>query len=149
MTTVAIQNGPWEPSANISGPTGDLYEGGTALFQVTLTGKSDAPTFVNYQSQDGSAKANTDYQPVSGEVSIPPGSTTAPIPVNIVDKGNIEANERDFSVNLTSVSSATAWVGAPWPVPPSNPSASASAAMLWPARVRLTPSTSRPATWAA
>ena len=97
-----------EPAASITGPATATGEGGRAQFQVTLSGKSDCTTSIWYETQNGTATAG--YQATSGFVTVAAGSTTAQIPVAIVNSGGVEPDDECFYVKLTAPSgTSVAW----------------------------------------
>jgi hypothetical protein len=65
---------------------GNATSGGGAneVFPVTLSGPSGFPISIDYATSDGTAHAGTDYQPVSGVLTFPPGTTQQSISVPVV-----------------------------------------------------------------
>ena len=88
----------------------DVTEGdaGTTIAQFTFNLSSPAPNdiLVSYSTEDIDAIAATDYVAASGILTIPSGSTTATIDVEITGDTDYEADEI-FALNLTAVSGAT------------------------------------------
>ncbi|MEX2140307.1 MAG: Ig-like domain-containing protein [Pirellulales bacterium] len=72
------------------------------FFTVTMSAASATPTSVTY-NVSGSAKNGTDYQPLSGFLSIPAGATSAKIDVDVIDDTTQEGTENVF-VALSTVS---------------------------------------------
>ena len=62
-----------------------VAEGGTAEFVVTLTPASTEPVTVNFETADGTAKADSDYTETSGTLTFTAGQTTKTI--SGVDRG--------------------------------------------------------------
>lgn len=56
-----------------------------ATFTVRLSAPSQSPVTVDFRSVDGTARANLDYTPVLGTLTLPPNTTTATISVPILD----------------------------------------------------------------
>jgi hypothetical protein len=99
LPTVLIAAGPVQNEGN-SGNT-------TFNFTVALSTTSASPVTVNYQTADGSATvANNDYQPATSFITIPAGSTSGVIPINVVGDTTVEPNET-FTVTLTGATNAT------------------------------------------
>lgn len=59
---------------------------------VTLTNKSSTATTIHY-AVSGTATPGTDYTALTGSVTIPAGSTTAPINVTVINDAIVEASE--------------------------------------------------------
>lgn len=74
-----------------------------ATLNVTLkrTGGSTGAVSVDYASSDGTATAGTDYQAVSGTVSLADGQVSASFPVTIIDDTIYEGDE-DFTLTLSN-----------------------------------------------
>jgi Calx-beta domain-containing protein/FG-GAP repeat protein len=73
----------------------------TLSFPVTLSAPASTSVTVNYQTSDGTATAGEDYAAASGALTIPPGTTSASIPVTIHDVGP-ENHKNTFSITLSS-----------------------------------------------
>ncbi|MBE9141881.1 Calx-beta domain-containing protein [Planktothrix mougeotii] len=69
-------------------------------FTVTRTGITTNPLTV-YYTTGGTATKGTDYQNLLGSVTIPAGSTTATIPINVIDDGLVEGSETAI-INLSA-----------------------------------------------
>ncbi|PZQ18412.1 MAG: autotransporter outer membrane beta-barrel domain-containing protein [Rhodanobacter denitrificans] len=90
---------------NVSVPEGD--SGTTpAVFTVSLSAASGQTVTVNYATANGTATASADYQPASGTLTFPPGTTTQTITVQVIGDIVPEADET-FSVVLSAPSNAT------------------------------------------
>src|SRR5262245_43942370 len=81
-------------------PEGDS---GTSLgmFVVTRSGDLVPSVSVDFATQDGTAKAGTDYTAMSGTLTFAPNQTTATIGVPIIGNTLFQSN-RTFTVNLTN-----------------------------------------------
>jgi Calx-beta domain/FG-GAP-like repeat len=77
----------------------------SANFSVTLSAASSQPVAVAYATADGSAAAGSDYQAVSGTLTIPAGQTAGTINVLVNGDRLVEPNET-FVVNLSSPTNA-------------------------------------------
>jgi hypothetical protein len=75
-------------------------------FTVTLSAAYGQSVTVAYATANGTATAGSDYQAVSGTLTIPAGQTTGTITVLVDGDRLAEANET-FSVNLSSPTNAT------------------------------------------
>ncbi len=85
---------------------------GTTAFTFTLTLSGTYRTAVSgtYATAAGTATETLDYQPVSGSFSIPAGSTSTTVTVQVNGELLPEGNET-FSVNLTETANAIAASG--------------------------------------
>lgn len=75
----------------------------TATFKVKLNVSSPQPVTVSYATQDGVAKAGSDYTAKAGSLTFSPGQTLKAIKVQIKGDNTVEKNER-FSVVLSNPS---------------------------------------------
>lgn len=92
------------PTLSINDVTTLEGDSGTtsAVFTVTMSSASSQTVSVDYATADNTATtANNDYQPASGTLIFPPGTTTRPITVTVVGDTNVEGDEA-FLVNLSS-----------------------------------------------
>ncbi|NET67259.1 MAG: hypothetical protein F6K63_23875 [Moorea sp. SIO1G6] len=76
-----------------------------AVFTVTLSPPSDKTVTVNYQTQDGTAKAPGDYTATSGSLEFEPGDTTKEIRVKVNSDDVVENNET-FTIVLSNAVNA-------------------------------------------
>ncbi|MFT5326217.1 MAG: disulfide oxidoreductase YuzD, partial [Planctomycetaceae bacterium] len=84
------------------GNTGDtIYE-----FTVQLIGKSAGPVTVQVSTQDGSAIAGQDYDPVSQQLTFNAGETTKKVQVTVSGDQTVETDEF-FFLNLSNPVGAT------------------------------------------
>ena len=91
--------------SNTSTPEGD--SGLTAAqFTVSLDAADGSPTTVSYATTDGSAAAPGDYLAATGSVTIPAGSTSTSITVDVVGDTLYE-NDENFTVSLSNPTDAT------------------------------------------
>jgi hypothetical protein len=100
-------NGPALPSLSIGDVSVDQGTSATsAAFTVSLSAAATAPVTVAYATADGTARAGTDYQSVSGTLTFAPGQTqqTITVPINPATQAN---PDRTFFVNLASPDGAT------------------------------------------
>jgi uncharacterized repeat protein (TIGR01451 family) len=80
--------------------------GGQILLPIALSlANPYAPVTVTYAAVDGTAVGGSDYKPASGSVTIAAGSTSAAIPITIVDDADVEGAEQ-FGVRLTAAPGA-------------------------------------------
>ncbi len=102
-----------------------------ATFEVTLSAPSRNTVRAQYQSKDRSAKAGEDYHKAAGQLSIPPGETSARLTVNFIGDTQVEPDE-DFELELSLPVAATLKKatgvgtienddGDPTPPPPAEP----------------------------
>ena len=87
------------PTISLNDPT--FAEGDTGLttanFLVSLSAVTSQDVTLNYTTRDGSANSATDYQEASGTLTIPAGSLSQTLTVNVI--GDMEA-ETDETFNL-------------------------------------------------
>jgi hypothetical protein len=81
----------------IEGKTGPL----SATFTVTLSSASTDTITVDYATQDGTAKAGTDYTAESGTLTFAPGQTSATISVPIINH-TLASETEAFNVVLSN-----------------------------------------------
>jgi len=77
----------------------------TAELAVRLAAKSPLPVTVDYLATAGTATTGTDYAPLSGTLIFDPGEVAKPIPVGVIDDGEVEGNET-IEVSLVYASGA-------------------------------------------
>ncbi|MCB9016960.1 MAG: HYR domain-containing protein, partial [Lentimicrobiaceae bacterium] len=75
-------------------------------FTITMTKAADVATVITY-AVTGTATPGSDYTTLSGTVTIPAGSTTATIAVNVIDNLIIESSETVIAT-LTAITSGDA-----------------------------------------
>ncbi len=83
-----------------------VSEGGTAQFEVTVRPASEQTVTVNFETADGTAKADSDYTETSGTLTFTAGQTTKTLSVSTVDDDAQESDER-FTVTLRNPDGAT------------------------------------------
>ena len=74
ITTMAISNG----SVTVTSSSSTTLD-----FPISRAGDTSYDAFLQYQTQDGTALAGTDYTAASGSIVIPAGSTIGSIPVTV------------------------------------------------------------------
>jgi len=77
--------------------------GAEALFEVSLNKPVSAGVSVSYATVESTATAGTDYEAISGSITIPAGASAVDISVPLVDDGIFEPAET-FSVELANPS---------------------------------------------
>jgi uncharacterized repeat protein (TIGR01451 family) len=77
-----------------------------AVFVLTLSAASGKTVSVNYATANGTATANSDFQPRSGSLTIPPGQTSATVIVPVIGDPLPEPDET-FFLNLSNPVDAT------------------------------------------
>ena len=88
----------------VSDPTVLEGAGNKAAFTISLSEAFATPTTLTYATQDGSARAGSDYVAKSGTVTFAAGQTEATVKVDLIDDALSEANER-FSLNVAGTAS--------------------------------------------
>ena len=77
-----------------------------ASFTVRLSAPTGVPVSVQFATANGTAVAGSDYTAASGTVTLPPGTTSAPVLVTVLGDLADEGDET-FTVNLTAPANAT------------------------------------------
>src|SRR5262249_37325489 len=105
---VTIHDDDAMPSLSISDASVTEGNSGTTPVQltVTLSAASGRAVTFSWATADGTAKAVSDYQAASSTVTIPAGSLTAPITVNVLGDTIVEPDET-FQVVLSNPTGAS------------------------------------------
>jgi len=98
LPTLSIGN------ASVAEPTSGTT---TESFAVTLAAASSTPVTVQWQTQDGTAKAGSDYQAASGTLTFAAGQTQQNITVTIDHDSTAQPGNLTFNVDLSNPSGAT------------------------------------------
>jgi hypothetical protein len=108
---VAPVDGGTLPTVTITATDGTATEAGptTGTMTVSRTGSTASPLTVNY-TVGGTATSGSDYTALSGSVTIPGGSASAPVVVTPIDDAAVEVNE---TVVATLAANAAYTVGSP------------------------------------
>ncbi len=109
--TVTIADDDALPTVTISASDPSASEAGPdpGTFTVSRAGGPTGALTVNY-TVGGTASSGGDYTPLSGSVTIPSGSTSAPFSVTPIDDSEVESNE---TVVITLAASASYNIGTP------------------------------------
>jgi Tol biopolymer transport system component/Ca2+-binding RTX toxin-like protein len=92
--------------ATVTEGNGGLFtQNPKAVFTVSLSDASKETVTVDFETQSGTASADTDYKPTKGKVIFKPGEKEKTITVEVKGDKNIE-NDETFFVNLTNASNA-------------------------------------------
>jgi hypothetical protein len=83
---------------------------GTIMLTVTLTGQTEMPASVNYQTVDGTAKAGKNYTGAAGTINFAAGETSKTIPIDIIPTTGYNVPVT-FSVALQSPTNAALGAG--------------------------------------
>ena len=94
-----------EPGVSIDADVRVGEAEGNAGFTVTMTSASPWDVAVDYATEDGTARAGSDYSETRGTVTFAPGMTQQPIAVAIADDSFDEADET-FRIVLSDASAA-------------------------------------------
>jgi len=90
------------PAVIVSAAGYSAFEGEPAKFEVSLSEVAFFPVTVQYSTQDGGAKAGTDYVAKSGTLLFPRGTKTLVVPVSTLSDDVIEKGET-INFNLGTV----------------------------------------------
>ena len=105
VTGTIIDNDPL-PSFSITGGT-VAENGGSLVFTINLSGPSQTPVSVTFNTADGTAKlSNNDYTATSTTLSFAPGQTSTTVLVPITGDSTIEGDETVLGL-LSSAQGAT------------------------------------------
>ena len=97
-------------TVGVIAPTSNVQEGNGAVFYVTVNPPSSSPVTATYQTNAGTAIENTDYQGVTGSVTIYPGE---PYGIVVVPTYHDFATEPGETFSLTITGATGASVGTP------------------------------------
>lgn len=75
-------------------------------FTVSMTNPADSPTVVSY-TITGTAANGTDYTTISGSITLPAGSVSGQIDLDVIDDTIVEGSE-DVTLTLTAITSGDA-----------------------------------------
>jgi len=95
-TSLSISNA----SVTVTGPSSTILD-----FPISRAGDTSFDTFVQYQTQDGTALAGTDYTATAGSLVIPAGATSSTIPVSVAGS---TSNQPDKTFQMLLLSGAGA-----------------------------------------
>jgi chitinase len=111
-TIIAGSSGTTLPALSIAGATVTEPASGTTdlPFTVTLSQVSASPVTVAYATANGTAMAETEYQPASGTLTFSPGTTSQTIDV-AVNGGIAGDSSKTFTVNLSEPGGASIAAG--------------------------------------
>ncbi|TXS88886.1 hypothetical protein FV139_21005, partial [Parahaliea maris] len=105
--TVTIPGSPPPPELFISIDDVTVVEGDTATLTVTLSGASDTPVTVQFDSLDDTATVEGgDYDPDTGTITFAPGTTEVTISF-ATNEDDLQEGTEQFLVNLSNASGAT------------------------------------------
>ena len=107
VVTIIDNDGPNAPQPELSIGDASVEEGGTARFEVRLDTASERAVTVHYQTSNGTALADSDYEPVDDTLlTIPAQTWLAIIEVQTKEDDDYEADET-FTVKLSNPAGAT------------------------------------------
>ena len=76
-----------------------------AVFKVRLSHRSNEPVTVDFETEEGTARAGSDFTARSGTLRFAPGQTSIMIRVPVAGDGVAEGQE-EFTVHLTNPTNA-------------------------------------------
>ncbi|HVG10275.1 MAG TPA: Calx-beta domain-containing protein [Thermoanaerobaculia bacterium] len=105
LVTILDDDAP--PQVSVAGASATEGDEGTAkaVFVVSLSAPSGLEVTVSYATADGTAKAGTDYEPASGTLTFPAGTTSRTVKVDVI--GDL-LDEEDESFTLVLANQAGA-----------------------------------------
>ena len=105
--TVTIVSDDPQPTVGFDSAAVTAEEGsGELTIPISLTNPSGTDTTVQYETSNGTAESGTDFQAASGTLTIPAGSTSANIPIQLLDN-TVYDGSKSFAVSLSNPSGAT------------------------------------------
>ncbi len=87
---------PAEPEVFVNNRRTEEAEGASLTFRMELTEAAGSDVTLTYATRNSTAKAGSDYTPVSGTIVIPTGELQAEVTVDLVNDGIAEGEERFF-----------------------------------------------------
>lgn len=109
-TVIIVDSQPPPQALFASGTYTTLKSAGAVTALVTLNTVSGVTATVDYATVNGTAQAGVDFAPASGTLVFPPGQTTRPVTVTLLNTG-FYTGDKTFSLALSQLVSAT--LGAP------------------------------------
>ncbi len=100
--TVTILDNDGSPGVSVQSVT---VSNRAATFEVNLSKPSPLPVLVSYASEDGSAQAGEDYEPVAGQITFAPGEVSKTMEVKLLAKQSVW-EMKTFSLVLLSAVNA-------------------------------------------
>ena len=105
---MTIQSDDAQPSIGFqSGAVSVNEDAGTVTIPVTLSTASGSSTTVHYATSNGTAHSGSDYTVKSGTMTIPAGSTTGTISIDILNDDLYDDGDESFTVTLSNPTGAT------------------------------------------
>ncbi len=105
VLTIANDDAP--PVMGFSSPSFNVIESaGSVVLTVTLEALSDVTATVTYSTTPGTATAGSDFTPIMGALTFPPGTTVTTCTVPILNDPDAEVEET-FAVTLSNPQDAT------------------------------------------
>ncbi|BAI76330.1 endoglucanase (plasmid) [Azospirillum sp. B510] len=84
-----------------SGSSGSVPGSDEAVFTVQLAKAVTTATTIDYATEDGTAKAGSDYTATHGSLTFQPGETTKTVSVHITGDNNANEGTENFLLHLT------------------------------------------------
>ncbi|MCS7056169.1 MAG: CSLREA domain-containing protein [Thermoflexales bacterium] len=109
-TVTIVDSQPPPQTRFASGTYTTLKSAGAVTALVTLNTASGVTATVNYATVNGTALAGVDFAPTGGALVFPPGQTTRPVTITLLNPG-FYTGDKTFSLALSQPVSAT--LGAP------------------------------------
>ncbi|MCS6909433.1 MAG: CSLREA domain-containing protein [Anaerolineales bacterium] len=109
-TVTIVDSQPPPQTQFASGTYTALRSAGAVTALVTLNTVSGVTATVNYATVNGTALAGVDFAPTNGTLVFPPGQTTRPVTITLLNPG-FYTGDKTFSLALSQPVSAT--LGAP------------------------------------
>ena len=103
VATGTVEDADDPPAFSVADASGG--EGGTAAFPVTLAGRTARTATVAYATEDGTARAGSDYAAASGTLTFAPGESRRTVRVDLLDDATAEPAET-FALRLSSPANA-------------------------------------------
>jgi hypothetical protein len=110
--TLTIQDDDNQPSIVFNNFTANSESDGTITVPVSLTAPTSRTVTANYETKSGTAVAGNDFAYQTGTITFQPNQSTTSFDLSLIDD-QLKENTEQFTIDITSVSNATA--------PSSNP----------------------------
>ena len=89
-------------TVDVAAPAASVTEGGTAVFEVTLSDSAASPVGVTWATADGTAEAGSDYTAASGTLTFAPGGALSQTVTVATAEDDLDEPDETFEVQLAA-----------------------------------------------